>query len=399
MSYGFHATEGFLLVGAVDAQRGKPSSGAGTLECNKTYEANIGIRPLNADLSSVKPEQIDEYLISNTGSAKIDILISCAPCTGFSRTLRKNLVEDDARNSLVANTSIFVEHYSPKIFVMENVGELLQGKFKHHFEILHGRLTALGYKIKAEVHNLSKFGLPQNRKRALIIAVKQDDALPAYDLSDLWDGYEVNNRATTVRAAISNLPPLTAGEACSIDVDHVSPKFSPPSIERLSRIPADGGSWFDLMKLPNGEDYLIPSMKSQLARGRVGPYPDVYGRMKWDAPSVTIKRECSHTGNGRYAHPEQNRLCTVRELGILQGFPKHYRFVASSLSNRYRHIGDAVPPLVSYQIAATCKWILEGRRPSINEAILPDSHLTPNDIIKSQGSETNQVELELFETL
>lgn len=380
MSYGFHATEGFQIVGAVDAQRGKPSSGAGTLECNKTYEANIGIKPLEADIASLTPDQIDDYLIRTTGSAQVDVLISCAPCTGFSRTVRKNLVEDDARNSLVANSSIFVEHYQPKIFVMENVGELLSGKFKHHFEILRERLHSLGYIVKAELHNLSHFGLPQNRKRALIVAAKRADFPTVYHLDDLWESHLINPAAITVRRAISQLPPLAAGETDSQDENHQSPKFSPLSLERLSKIPKDGGSWFDLMKVEGGENLLIPSMKSQLAKGKVGPYPDVYGRMKWDAPSVTIKRECSHTGNGRYAHPEQNRLCTVRELGILQGFPKHYKFVGTSLSNRYRHIGDAVPPLISYQIAAACKWTISSEKPEAKDIILPGSHLLIEDI-------------------
>ncbi len=318
----------------------------------------------------------------STGSAHIDILISCAPCTGFSRAIRKNLVEDDARNSLVANSAKFVEHYKPKIFIMENVGELLKGKFKHHFEILKARLIELGYNIKAETHNLSAFGLPQNRKRALVIASRTSIGLPIYDLEDLWDGYAINPGATTVRRAIAGLPKVQAGAVCECDADHVSPRFTPFTIERLSMIPVDGGSWFDLAKLPDGERYLIPSMRAQLAKGRVGPYPDVYGRLKWDLPAVTIKRECSHTGNGRYAHPEQNRLCTIRELGILQGFPKTYKFIGSSLSNRYRHIGDAVPPLVSYQIAAVCKWILEGKRPDMNDVILPDSHLRKEDIMR-----------------
>ncbi len=394
MSYGFHATEGFQIVGAVDAQRGKPSSGAGTLECNKTYEANIGVKPLEADISSLTPDQIDEYLIRTTGSAKVDVLISCAPCTGFSRTVRKNLVEDDARNSLVANSSIFVEHYQPEIFVMENVGELLSGKFKHHFEILRDRLHSLGYIVKAELHNLSHFGLPQNRKRALIIAAKKDKFSAIRHLDDLWEGYSIDPSATTVRRAIANLPPLAAGETDSQDENHRSPKLSSLSLERLSKIPKDGGSWFNLLEVEGGENLLIPSMKSQLAKGKIGPYPDVYGRMKWDAPSVTIKRECSHTGNGRYAHPDQNRLCTIRELGILQGFPKHYRFVGTSLSNRYRHIGDAVPPLISYQIAAVCKWMIRNIRPTVGEIILPGSHLSTEDV-KEKQAETQDVQYSL----
>ena len=126
--------------------------------------------------------------------------------------------------------------------------------------------------------------------------------------------------------------------------------------------------------------WAAPAMKRSLARGKLGSHPDVYGRLAWDKPAVTIKRECGHTGNGRYAHPDQDRLCSVRELAVLQGFPGSYRFPCSSLSNCYRHIGDAVPPLISHQLALVCEWILTGRRPQLRRRLLPDTHLRPDDI-------------------
>ena len=110
---------------------------------------------------------------------------------------------------------------------------------------------------------------------------------------------------------------------------------------------------------------LTPAMARRVARGDLGSHPDIYGRLWWDRPAVTIKRECGHVGNGRYAHPEQDRLCTVREMALLQGFPRDYPFTGS-LANMYRHIGDAVPPLISYQLAALCDVDprpASGRRP------------------------------------
>ena len=119
-------------------------------------------------------------------------------------------------------------------------------------------------------------------------------------------------------------------------------------------------------------------MKHRARLRDLGSHPDVYGRMWWDRWAVTIKRECGHIGNGRYAHPEQDRLCTVREMAILQGFPAGYTFVGT-LTNRYRHIGDAVPPLISYQLAALAQWMLTGRRPeSASEPAR--RHLTAADI-------------------
>lgn len=378
MSYGFHATPGFRIIGAVDAQHGKPSSGAGSLECNKTYKANIGVTPLQADLTSACFDEIDSYLLRMSSTAEVDVLISCAPCTGFSRTIRRNLVKDDARNSLVARNTHFVEHYRPKIFVMENVGELLEGRFKHHFGVLRDCLESNKYCVSAEVHSLDSFGLPQRRRRSLIIAVRSD-YLP-HNMNELWDGFCIKADAITVRRAIGSLSPLNAGERDPEDPCHVSPNFSEHGLERLRRIPKNGGSWPDLIKTEDGERFLIPSMRSQIDKGRVGPHPDVYGRMFWDAPSVTLKRECAHTGNGRYAHPAQDRLCSVREMAIIQGFPKNYSFIANSLSNMYRHIGDAVPPLISYQIAAICRWSLTGYKPNLADTILLNTHLHANDL-------------------
>lgn len=378
MSCGFAAHESFEIVGAVDAQNGKPSSGKGTLECNKTYSANIGVQPLEADLGNLSESDLRQYLATNTTRSTVDVLISCAPCTGFSRTIRRNLVEDDPRNSLVLKSLRYVDWLKPKLFLMENVGELIEGKFGFYYRDLKKSLEERGYNVFGQVHSLNRFGLAQARKRALVVAALK--RFEFHSLEDLWDGFRVREAATHVRSAISDFPPIAAGETDANDPMHSSPNFSPIGLKRLSMIPKDGGSWPDLLKQPGGESLLIPSMKRYVSQGKVGPHPDVYGRLAWDAPAVTLKRECSHTGNGRYAHPEQDRLCTVRELATIQGFPKSYVFEARSLSNMYRHIGDSVPPLVSYQLAWLCNWILTGKKPEIEDIILPDSHLSEEDI-------------------
>lgn len=391
MSYGFHAHPLFQLIGSVDAQLGKPSSGRGSLQCNLTYKANMGLDSVDADLSTVDPKELREAFKDGLGKDDLTVLISCAPCTGFSRANAQNHVVDDARNSLVQRTALFVEEFKPSILLMENAREMIQGNFAYHFHALRDRLTELGYEVHAQIHMLNRFGLPQLRERALVIAVNKGLSLRTLD--ELWEGYRVKPEATHVRRAIGSLPPVGAGEAHSDDPIHVSPSFSDPkSVRRLKLIPKDGGSWADLKDHPEAESILIPSMLNAIAKKKFGSYPDVYGRLWWDRPAVTIKRECSHTGNGRYAHPEQDRLCTVRELGILNGFPKDYQFV-SSVSNMYRHIGDAVPPLISYQLAKVCEWILTGEKPSLDSIILPNTHLSPDDI--EPAPEPSQIQLEL----
>lgn len=394
MSYGFHAHPDFQVVGAVDAQISKPSSRKDSLKCNLSYQENIGIEPINADLRLLDPKVLRNIIASDLANKKPTILIACPPCTGFSRTLPNNHLVDDARNSLVTRCSLFVKEFKPEIFLMENARELIVGKFCHHYKKLQEKLVQLGYKVHAEVHLLNKFGLPQRRERAFIIAVQKD--LQLRTLDELWTGFSVNPRATHVRRAIANLPPVNAGENHPDDALHFAPNFSSETnLRRIQLIPKNGGSWRDIKDHPQAERILTPAMLRYIAQGKFGSHPDVYGRLCWDKPAVTIKRECSHIGNGRYTHPEQNRLCTIREMSILQGFPKDYKFIASGISNIYRQIGDAVPPVISYQLAKLCEWILSGYKPPIESIILPNTHLTYKDLKKAQ-KDNSYLQLSLF---
>jgi DNA (cytosine-5)-methyltransferase 1 len=176
---------------------------------------------------------------------------------------------------------------------------------------------------------------------------------------------------------------VPAGQPSDTDPLHVSPSLrAEVSGRRLAAVPHDGGSWVDLLGHPAGASLLTPAMARRVALGDFGSHPDIYGRLWWDRPAVTIKRECSHIGNGRYAHPEQDRLCTVREMAILQGFPRDYLFTGS-LANMYRHIGDAVPPLISYQLAGLSQWILTGSRPDPANLILAGCQLSTGDLLRS----------------
>jgi DNA (cytosine-5)-methyltransferase 1 len=376
-STGFHAHPSFQVVGAADAQLGKPSSGRGTLDCNATYRLNIGIDPVEEDLGSIDPSALAERLGITQPPT---VLVACPPCTGFSRTLAKNHLEDDHRNTLVGKTVDFVAEFKPEILIMENARELIMGRFNVHLaslvEVLQGRLN---YDVKPEIHFLNRFGLPQKRERAVLVAVRR--GLPLLTLDDLWAGFTIDPKATHVRRAIWELPALKAGHASKADPMHVTPAIRDRAVfERLRAIPADGGSWFDLAGHPESSTLLTPTMSDRLERNDLGSHPDVYGRMWWDRPAPTIKRECSHVGNGRYSHPEQDRLCSVREMAILNGFPADYIF-SGSINNMYRHIGDAVPPLISFQLAALASWILGNPRPHPEEFILPNTHLRPSDII------------------
>lgn len=378
MSYGFHKHPAFKVVAAADAELGKPSAGRGKLQCNSTYVRNIGVIPARLDLSAIEPEQLRSNLALGA-EQHISVLSTCPPCTGFSRANPENHLRDDRRNSLVRRSAEFAVALDADIVVMENARELIRGNFNHHFTWFREHLESQGYKVSGRSYLLSKFGLPQIRERAIVVAAKQH--LPLQTLDHLWHGWSVVEEALTVRRAFNAISP-------DADGSDVFPDFASDIVRRrIAAIPKDGGSWMDLLQRDDAEILLTDAMKRIASLKRFGSYPDVYGRMAWDRPAPTIKRECSHVGNGRYVHPEEDRLCSVRELAALQGFPNDFSFNGAAVSNMYRHIGDAVPPLISFQLAHLSHWILTGKQPQVEETLLAETNIDGQDIIAPDQGE------------
>ena len=384
MSYGFFHRKPFRLLAAVDAELAKPCGGFGKLSCNESYIANLGIEPINRNIAELNPEEFIAEVSVRSGSelkpGDLTVFLCCPPCTDFSRTKPENHSVDTPKNSLALKCAEFVEALRPEFVLMENARELIRGNHPHHYLEFTRRLEAAGYDVRGSTHFLTKFGLPQIRERALIVASRTS---PVFTLEDLWEGWKPTRASITVRHAIGhmNQRPLTAGERDLNDPMQVSPGFATDVVRRrMAAIPHDGGSWFDLANHPHVDELLVDSMRKRLSKGDLGSHPDVYGRMSWDKPAPTIKRECAHVGNGRYAHPEQDRLLTVREMAMLQGFPADFDFPSRSLANRYRHIGDAVPPMISYQLSALAGWMKTGVRPEPRDWILPRTSLKRSDI-------------------
>ena len=375
MSAGFSGYPAWRIAAAVDLELGKPSGrDAGETGCNAIYEANHGIGPLSVDIAVMTPEE----LLARTGlrRGEVGCLISCAPCTDFSRANPDNHLHDRRRNGLVGRSGDFVEGLLPETFVMENARELIGGNHSRHWSDFRARLIGLGYEVRADVHRLDRFGLPQVRERALIVATRVGRIR---SIEDLWEGWEVDPASVTVRSALSRLSEWSADVARDPDGD-AFPGMGAEVEARIAATPHDGGGWIDLARNPATRGLLTTDCLRRWNVGNVGSHPDVYGRMWWDRPAPTIKRECSHVGNGRYAHPEADRLLTVREMAVLQGFPFDYRFPVRSVSNRYRAIGDAVPPLIARQMAACMEWTVSGRRPEPEEWVMDRTSLRTSDL-------------------
>lgn len=340
MSTGFYLN-GFKLLGAVDYEIGKPSSGPGTTGSIATYQRNLGLTPKFADIGKLDPIEYREELGVTQG--QITVLISCPPCTGFSQKNALNHTRDDVRNSLVARTSQFVEAFRPEWLVMENVVGMLTGANKMHWEYLRETLEDLGYNVFYDIFELGDFGIAQRRTRVLVIARRDRQAIPR-----IVPGHP---QASTVRDAIGWLPPISHGTKHNAEYPmHICPGFTPPNLARVRHL-TEGQTWKDL-------PYRLRTTSQKDPNRRPGKFEDTYGRMWWDQPAVTLTRECAHLGNGRYLHPEQDRLMSVLEAALLQGFPVDYYF-EGILGNKYRQIGDAVPPKVSYELAKAIRLVLE----------------------------------------
>lgn len=318
MSIGFklvsHLFPSYRLVTAIDIDE----------NANKTYEKNFGISPIQMDIKNLlENEDVFNDFVKKYRSDlnKPLVLIGCAPCQGFS-SHRKREKKKDERNSLVEVFAKVAVRLNPTFIIMENVPELLSKKHWEHFSAFKEVLVDKGYYVRAQIVNTAEYGVPQERYRALVIASKREFFMPT--------GFLSKNEFNTVRKAIGELPPIEPGKPHKDDLLHVTSKHHPSTIEIISQVPKDGG---------NRPKHIGPNW-----------YHDVYGRLSWDKPSVTITTCARNPASGRYVHPEQNRGLSMREVALLQSFPKHFDFVGN-LGSIYTQIGNAVPPRFSIYLA------------------------------------------------
>ena len=315
-------------------------------ESIETYRANFdpsGTHSFLGDIERVvdtAPELIP----------KADIVIGGPPCQGFS-LLNKKRGTHDKRRTLWYQFLRVAEHSEAKVIVMENVPQLLASP---EFAEIKERLHELGFaNIIAHVLNAANYGVPEARRRAVVIASKIGNvSLPrpthirpdkhAKQLPHItkfairpWE---------TVRSAIADLPPPKGTdirmEQAPLDL-HFGRTPTGTSLERYAAIPT-GGHRFNLAK---HRPDITPACWLRKPSGGT----DLFGRLWWDRPSVTIRTEFFKPEKGRYLHPEQHRPITHREAARIQSFPDSFRFLGSKIEIA-RQIGNAVPVLLAKAI-------------------------------------------------
>ncbi|MDE7024659.1 MAG: DNA cytosine methyltransferase [Paramuribaculum sp.] len=294
----------------------------------KSFETNFGCQTLCRDVRLLNDADLLE--ISNTinaaGAGPL-VVVGCCPCQGFSAHRKKDGDKpEDLRNSLIGTFSTLALKLDPDYIVMENVQEVLNGKYRWHYEEAKKIFSEAGYFITQRIYNAASFGVPQARIRAIIVASKKPFDLP--------DEVLMPKEYHTVRDAIGNLPP--ANNPQGVDPYHFSSKHKQSTIDVIAQVPKDGGS--------------RPQNVGPKCLDKVKGFYDVYGRLYWDKPSITITKTSRNPASGRFSHPEENRGLTLREAARLQSFPDAFRFEGGS-SDRYEQVGEAVPPLLSLAIA------------------------------------------------
>ncbi|MDX5976864.1 DNA cytosine methyltransferase [Vreelandella alkaliphila] len=293
------------------------------VELDKKAVATYKLNHPNVNLHHVDIKNLSpEVLMAEAGLMKgeLFLLAGCPPCQGFSRLRTrngKNIVED-VRNDLIFDFLRFVEGMLPKRIMMENVPGLEQDQ---RFVYFKARLEELGYFVTCKVVNASDYGVPQRRKRIIVLA--------SYDSKPCFP--KVNAEKITVRDAIGNIDERVGSQ----DGLHTMPEKRSENVKKIiSMIPKDGGSRHQLP-----EKYHLKCFKKS------GGFRDVYGRMSWSNVSPTITSGCSNPSKGRFLHPEKNRTITLREAAVLQGFPYDYKFlVEHGKQSIALMIGNALPP-------------------------------------------------------
>lgn len=308
-------------------------------KCKFPYEKNNNAKFINADLKKVKSIDIEKLYPKDTD---IKVLAGCAPCQPFSSYSYRYRGSDVTKNKmdLLDTFSRIVKDIKPDIVSMENVPQLAKEPIFNNFVMT---LKKLNYKVNWHIVYAPQYGIPQKRKRLVLLAGNTDIDL----VSPLFN----KDNYPTVRDTIFKLPKIEAGATNKRDPMHRSPKLTKLNIKRIKQS-KPGGTWHDW-----DEKLLLKAYRKKSGKS----YTSVYGRMQWDEPAPTITTKFYGYGNGRFGHPEQNRAISFREGAMLQTFPENYLFFDEdhpiSGKDLGIMIGNAVPVKLGEAIG---KSILKG---------------------------------------
>lgn len=310
----------------------------------ETYRKNIG-KIIEGDITKISPPDFDN----------VDVLTAGFPCQPFSNAgSRKGT--DDPRGQLYIQTFKFIEKLNPKVVVFENVRGLLSTKIEGErlIERIKRELEEeFGYHVAYRLTNFSHFGVPQNRIRILLIAVKNS----AY--SDHIFPKIVTNKDLSLGATLQGLTDDFPNQKELM-------KLNPQALHYGAMIP-EGGSWksLDYDVLPDRWKKIRDNMQKY-------HYPNFFRRYARNEIAGTITAAFKPENAGVW-HPTENRILSVREIARIQTFPDDFIFYGRHIKSKYQQIGNAVSPLMAKQVAEQLKYYLNGTEVVTLERDLPES--------------------------
>lgn len=313
------------------------------------------------DIRQANPKDVLSRLKLKAG--ELDVLVGGPPCQGFSKNVPATWrFFKDPRNLLFLDYLRFVEAIRPKTLLMENVAEMFNAYDGRVKDEVQGKLASLGYESICDVHNAADFGIPQKRRRfVLMAALGKAPRRPSATHSSIVANQQKIRGSTRpwipAWDAISDLPPVDMGEGqdemrhsspakndyqidcrngSKVFYNHVGAVMKPTQRARIASISAGQG----MADLP---DHLRP------AKG----YSGAYGRLDFTSVAPTITRWVFHCGSGRFSHPIIPRTLTMREAARIQGFTDDFRFFGTRIDIAHQ-IGNAVPALLAKKFAEDC---------------------------------------------
>lgn len=323
---------GFESVWAVDIDKA----------ATQTFAANFGDHAVCEDL--------DAWVRGGGAVPEADVVIGGPPCQGFSLLNRQR--EGDVRRELWQPFMDVVEQSGARAFVIENVAEL---RASPEHDLIAARARQLGFSTVSAVLQAADYGSPQTRKRTVIVGWRNELEEPNFPPLPTNAAPERRSNLPawrTVRDAIGDLPPPVGTEKrterAPFDL-HFGRNPTAKSIARYKVVPA-GGNRFDLQRN-------APEITPQCWIRKKSGGTDLFGRLWWHRPSVTIRTEFFKPEKGRYLHPDQHRPITHREAARLMGFPDTFEFVGTK-TEIARQIGNAVPPHLAGAIAQVVRDLL-----------------------------------------
>jgi DNA (cytosine-5)-methyltransferase 1 len=332
LTHGF-IKQGFGVAAGIDFDK----------SCEYAFEENNDSKFYHKDITSLKAKELKNLFAKDKGK----ILVGCAPCQPFSIYNKKseNITvkqRSDVKWKLLYSFASLIEQLKPEIVSMENVPLLAKFNNGKVFKDFVKCLQKNGYFVSWEIVNAQDYGVPQRRKRLILLASRLGEI-------KLIEKTVKNKKYKTVRDAIAYLPPVEDGVPHPKDHLHRARKLSDLNKKRIQAT-KEGGFWRDWDK----------SLWLKCHTKKKGKdFNSVYGRMKWDDVAPTMTTYCTGLSNGRFGHPEQDRAITLREAALLQSFPPNYKFFdpkgMMSTPSIARHIGNAVPVELGVAIAKSIK--------------------------------------------